>query len=112
NDGNSGKRVAQNVKFVWDETLGQQRIGGDIAIAVDPTNSNTVYLAWADKQPHTGYTLHLRRSTDRGVTWSPSDLRTIARATNPSLAINSNGKIAFLYQHVTGTGASQRWVTQ
>lgn len=111
-DGLAGKRVTQGVKFVWEDSLGQQRLGGDIAIAVDPTNSAIVYLAWADKNPTTGYTLHLRRSTDRGVTWSPNDLRTIGRATNPALAVNSNGKVGFLYQRVTGMGASQRWVTQ
>jgi hypothetical protein len=108
----AGMRVARGVRFIWDDRLGNQRLNGDIAITLDPRNSAIVYVAWADVQPNTGYTLHLRRSTDRGVTWSTADLRTVARATNPALAINNKGLVAFLYQHVTGTGASQRWVTQ
>jgi hypothetical protein len=91
--------------------MGNQRLGGDLAIAVDPNDSDIVYLCWADQQPGTGYTLHLRRSIDRGVTWSPNDLRTIGRGTNAALAINTDGKICFLHQRVTGNGASQRWLT-
>lgn len=108
----AGMRVVKGVKFIWDDLMGNQRLGGDIAIAVNPNDSRVVYLAWADIQPTTGYTLHVRRSTDGGVTWSANDLRTVARATNPGLAVNSNGKVAFLYQKVTGSGAAERWVTQ
>jgi hypothetical protein len=112
NDGLAGMRVVKGVKFVWNDLLGNQRLGGNISIAVDPNNSRIVYLSWADVQPTTGYTLHVRRSTDGGKTWTPNDLRTVASATNPALAINSNGKVAFLYQKVIGSGASQHWVTQ
>jgi hypothetical protein len=107
-DGIAGMRVAKNVSFVWDGLLGNQRLGGDLTIAVDPNNSKTVYLVWADVQTTTGYTLHLRRSLDGGATWLPQDLRTIAKGKNPSLAINSDGKVAFLYQQVVG----QRWATK
>jgi len=104
-----GRRVVTGVSFPFERTantLGQQRIGGDISIAVDPTNSSIVYLAWADNQPD-GYTLHLRRSSDRGVTWS-TDLLTISNATNSSVAITSEGIIGFLYQELTFSG---RWET-
>jgi hypothetical protein len=111
-DGLVGRRVAQGVRFIWDDTLGQQRMGGDVSIATDPRNSGTVYAAWGDVRPGTGYTLHVRRSTDRGVTWSPSDIRSIAKATNPSLAVNSQGVVGLLYQQVVGAGAGARWVTQ
>lgn len=111
-DGLSGRRVVQGVRFTWGDTLGQQRMGGDVTIATDPRDSDTVYVAWGDVRPGSGYTLHVRRSTDRGVTWSPNDLRTIRRATNPSLAVNSQGVVGLLYQQVTGTGAAARWVTQ
>ena len=107
-DNIAGMRVAKNVSFVWDGLLGNQRLGGDLTIAVDPNTSQTVYLVWADVQTATGYTLHLRRSLDSGITWSSQDLRTIAKGKNPSLAINSNGKVAFLYQQVVG----QKWVTK
>jgi len=118
-------------------STGQQRIGGTISIAVDPKNSSVVYLAWGDAQPGSFLTIHVRRSTDRGVTWSPQDLLTIPNATNAALAIAQvipvidplRGKgrrkkaggapiilpprtvIGLLYQQTRGTGAAQRWVT-
>ncbi|MGH9445918.1 MAG: hypothetical protein ACRD3O_09345, partial [Terriglobia bacterium] len=90
--------------------LGQQRIGGDLSVAVDPRDGAKVYICWGDLQAST-YTLHVRKSTDSGATWSPSDLRTISNATNPALAINSEGKLAFLYQQVAGPSPAQRWET-
>jgi hypothetical protein len=109
-DGKAGVRVVQNSKFNFDDSLGAERTGGAVSIAVDPTNSSVVYVSWADNQP-AGYTIHLRRSTDRGRTWSSSDLRTIVKATNPALAVNASGKLAFLYQQLTGSGAAQHWQT-
>jgi len=109
-DGVAGRIVAAGVRFIWDAKMGQQRLGGDVAIAVNPKEKDDVYLAWADVQP-TGYTLHLRRSTDGGRTWSTNDLRTISLATNPALAINSQGTACFLYQRLVGTGAAQHWRT-
>jgi hypothetical protein len=35
----------------------------------------------------------------------------IPLATNPSLAINSRGRVGFLYQKLTGTAPNQRWET-
>ena len=109
-----GRLIVQGVQFPFNHDAtgvpGQQRLGGDVAIAVDPTNSATVYIAWADLQANV-YTVHIRRSTDRGVTWSPNDLLTLPRATNPSLAVNSSGMLGVLYQQLTGDGASLRWET-
>jgi len=110
-DGLAGRLIARNRRFIWNAQLGNQRLGGDLAVATDPRTSDVVYLAWADQQPTTGYTLHLRRSIDRGATWSANDLRTVGFAINPGLAINSRGRIAFLHQRVTGNGASRRWAT-
>jgi hypothetical protein len=106
-----GRLVASGVSFVWSALLGNQRTGGDLAIAADPRDSRVVYLAWAAREAATGYTLHLRRSADGGATWSANDLRTKARATNPALAVNDRGTVCFLSQQVQGTGASERWVT-
>ncbi|MEZ5287453.1 MAG: hypothetical protein R2712_22170 [Vicinamibacterales bacterium] len=106
-DGLSGRRVATGVQFTWNGTLGQERLGGDLSIAVDPTNSSVLYIAFCDVQAG-AYTIHVRRSTDRGATWS-ADLRTITNAKNPALAINSTGRVGFAYQRVTGAGASSRW---
>lgn len=90
--------------------IGQQRIGGDLSIAVDPNDSAKVYVCWGDLQAGT-YTLHVRSSTDSGATWSPADLRTVTNATNPALAVNDKGHLGFLYQLVTGPAAGQRWQT-
>src|SRR5262245_7707984 len=55
--------------------------------------------------------LHVLRSTDQGQTWS-ADVRTVTNALNPALAINTDGKVGLLYQQLTGSGASRRWVTK
>src|SRR4029077_19357800 len=57
------------------------------------------------------YTVHVRRSGDRGATWS-NDLRTATNATNASLAVAANGTVGLLYQQVTGSGSASRWVTR
>ena len=73
--------------------------------------SGVVYIAWADQPPNTSnQTLHVRRSTDRGVTWS-NDLLAVGNAVNPALAITNSGKVGFLYQQLTGTPSSPRWET-
>jgi hypothetical protein len=90
--------------------LAQERLGGELAIAVDPRNSAVVYVAWADRQGTGPYTLHVSGSFNAGVDWS-GDLRTIPSAQNPALAVNSRGKVAFLYQQVTEAPEGQRWET-
>jgi hypothetical protein len=107
-----GRLVVKRVSIPWSNapTLGQERIGSTLSIAVDPNNSSTVYLGWADRgRKGDIYTLHVRRSTDRGVTWSTSDLphTTISNATNIALAVANNGVAGLLYQQLSGG----RWVT-
>jgi hypothetical protein len=105
-----GRFVTGALTIPWfSPTLGRERIGADLSLAVHPGNSSIVYVAWADDQAGV-YTLHVRRSADRGLTWS-GDLRTIAYAKNPSLAVNVRGKVGFLYQQVTGAPPNERWVT-
>lgn len=109
--GLSGVFVATDVQIpVTKNTgpLGQQRVGDSLSIAVDPNNSSTVYVAWADKVGNGIYNIHVRSSINKGVTWSAADLRTITNATNPSLAVAGNGTLGFLYQQVT----NGNWVTQ
>src|SRR5437762_3018260 len=109
-----GRLVATHVTIPWSNapTLGQERIGSTLSIAVDALHSDNVYLAWADRVG-TGdiYTVHVRRSTDRGATWS-SDLRTLTNATDASLAVSTNGTVGLLYQQVTGSASTSRWVTR
>jgi hypothetical protein len=107
-----GRRVAAGVTIPWSNaaTLGQERIGSTLSIAVDPHNSSVVYVGWADRVGNGDiYTLHVRRSTDRGVTWSAADLpnTTVTNATNVALAIADNGTVAYLYQQLS----NGRWVT-
>jgi hypothetical protein len=108
-DNKAGVRVVQHAKFNFDGFLGLQRTGGDVSIAVDPSNSSIVYIAYND-DVGPDYMLHVLRSTDRGVTWS-SDVLTVRNALNPALAINTAGKVGLLYQQLTGTSTNQRWVT-
>ena len=90
-DANQGVRIVTGVTNPFlSMNLGQQRIGGDLSITVDPRRSATVYVCWGDLQGGT-YTLHIRKSVDAGVTWPASDIRTITNATNPSLAMTSDG---------------------
>ena len=51
----------------------------------------------------------MRRSTDRGLTWSKADLpqTTISNATNIALAVANNGVVGLLYQQLS----AGRWVT-
>ena len=108
-DHKAGMRVAQGAKFNFNGFLGQQRTGGDVNIAVDPTNRKIVYVAYNDDL-NGFYVLHVRKSSDAGQTWTP-DLRTVRDALNPALAVNSAGKLGLLYQQLTGTGA-KNWVTK
>jgi hypothetical protein len=53
----------------------------------------------------------VRRSTDRGATWS-GDLRSVTNATNVALAVADNGTAGFLYQQVVETSTGARWITR
>jgi hypothetical protein len=109
-----GQRVVQGVTipFLTGQALGQERIGSTLSLAVDPNNSATVYVAWADRVGNGDvYTVHVRRSIDSGQTWS-ADLRTLTNATNSALAIADNGTVGLLYQQLDNIGtANARWVT-
>lgn len=85
--------------------MGQNRLGAsNVSIAVDPTNSSRVYVAWGDSNGANSETIHVRRSIDRGVTWS-NDLVTVNSAMNPEISINALGIAGLFYQDV----AAGRW---
>jgi hypothetical protein len=87
--------------------MGTERIGSALSIAVDPNNASNVWVAWGDGADAGHFTLHVRQSVDRGVTWN-SDIRTVTVATNPALAINSQGVVGFLYQKFVDPGTCTR----
>jgi hypothetical protein len=89
-------------------SMGQNRLGAsNVSIAVDPGNSDRVYVAWGDSNGSNSETIHVRRSIDRGQNWS-NDLLTVASAMNPEIAINDLGVVGVLYQSV----ASGKWETR
>jgi hypothetical protein len=117
-DGSYGVRVGRMVRIAPTKTvrLGSQRVGSSPAIALDPTNSSIVYIAWTDdynpggKPKPANYTIHVVRSLERGEagTWSGDLIQGLRPATNPCLAINQLGKVGLLYQEFS---ASKRWKT-
>jgi hypothetical protein len=111
-DHKGGYRVAASTTMPWQNGvnfMGQERGGTHVAIAVDPKNSSRLFVAWADYPGgNPPLTLHMIRSTDRGNTWT-KDLRTVESALNPALAIDEHGRVAFLYQTLTHSGAT--WET-
>ncbi len=115
-DGLSGQRVITgvNVPFENFQTMGMERlVSSDLSICVDPRDSRNVWVAWGDRPAGSNnLTLHLRRSTNRGQTWSAADLRTVANAKAPVVAVNSRGRVAFLYQQLTGAAPNLRWQTR
>lgn len=112
-DGNSGVLVATGINMPFINSaggLGQHRLGSHMSICVDPNNSDEAYIAWSDRPGASGTSVHVRRTSDRGATWS-ADLLTITNGINPALAVNSLGVVGVLYQSLTGSGNSQRWET-
>ena len=97
-DSKPGRLVATNVKIKDPQSLDGQRLDNDLSIAVDPTNSSTVYLVWGDNTSPK-YTLRVRRSLNRGQSWS-DDLLTVPNANLAGLAINSDGRVGFMYQQL------------
>ncbi len=91
--------------------FGQERYGSELSIAVDPNDHHKVYIAWGDRVGTEVITLHVQSSNDAGATWGPGDLLTVTNAKNPSLAVSSLGKLAFLYQALETVAGTQHWVT-
>jgi hypothetical protein len=109
----AGFRVGAGVTTPWQNGvsfLAQERGGNHVAIAVDPRDSSTVYVAWADYPGgNPPLTMHVQRSTTRGTTWS-GDLRVVDNCINPALAVDEKGSVGFLYQTLTEAG--KRWETR
>jgi hypothetical protein len=112
-DNLAGRRVVTGVDIAaLGTTLGTQRIGSSLTIAVDPGNAQRVYIAWCDGRATTAlpYTLRIRRSDDGGQNWT-GDLFTATNATNPGLAVNDQGTVALLFQQLVNVSGTNRWQT-
>jgi hypothetical protein len=87
-------------------TMGNNRLGAsNVSIAVDPRDSDRVYLAYGDAGSPSASdteTIHVVRSIDRGQSWS-SDLLTVTNAMNPEIGISALGTVGVLYQRVVTT---------
>jgi hypothetical protein len=109
-DRQPGKLVKNNLPMP-PGPLGQERLisQSHVSIAVDPRGIENypVYIAWVDRSGTGTCTLHVERSTDKGLNWS-QDLWTVENATNPAMAVNSDGIAAILYQALA---SDQTWET-
>ena len=103
-DGQPGIRVVSGLNAPG--SVGSQRVGPSPAIAVDPNDSQTVYIVYGEGSSSANFTLHVRRSTNGGSAWS-GDLFTVKPAINPGIAVTTTGQVGFLFQKFN----SSRWET-
>ncbi|MES5921905.1 hypothetical protein QCI44_28760 [Bacillus cereus group sp. RP37] len=101
-DGLAGKIVVHSAE-IWTNNYQPffgYRLGANLNIAVDPTNSSIVYIAWLDGRPRHN-TLRVRKSVDRGVTWS-NDLLVVSDADVliVTMVVNNKGKVGLTYQQL------------
>ena len=105
-----GVRAAASNFARFADIVGQERVGADLAIAVHPGDSSTVYIAWCDRPggvSGTGWRLNVAVSTDRGNQWSiVREIVPVGK--NPALAITNDGRVGLAYQELTGGN----WVTR
>jgi hypothetical protein len=90
----------------------ERRMGTELSIAIDPRNSQMVYIAWAERSLTNDehLALHFARSDDGGENWNLSPW-SVDHATNPALAVASDGAVGILYEQLEGTMPNDRWHT-
>jgi len=100
-DNTPGSHAARGVHVLRSAALGDQDVGdGTGALAVHPLNPDVVFLAYAHDTPQ-GFALHVCRSINAGLDWTP--VHDVPHATNPSLAVLENGEVGLAYQAVDDT---------
>src|SRR5579864_1234448 len=83
-------------------TLGQERIaGGDLALAIDPSNTDHLVVAYPDAPGANGsgkVQIIGAESTDGGATWATKYTSSSSvRSAQPAISIASDGTIGLLY---------------
>jgi hypothetical protein len=79
-------------------TLGQERTGSDLAIAVDPNNAAHVLVAYVNAPGADKLQVVVMESFDSGADWSQQyTTSSSTRSAQPALSILSNGTIGLLY---------------
>ena len=97
----TGERLPQG-------SLGQERLGSDLSIAVDPNDPDRVVVAYAVIRA--GATLvSLNLSSNAGVTWNEI-FTTSGDSALPAVAIADNGVIGLLYTFYDGTNLETHFV--
>lgn len=82
------------------QTLGNERIGSDLTLAVDPRNADHVYVAYADNPSPGLIQVHVQESTDGGQTWAEKFATKATpnfKSALPYLAVADNGAVGLLY---------------
>ena len=87
------------------------RVGSDLSIAVDPNNSASVWVAWADRVGANDYTLHVRHSTDRGATGRTTCARSRTRRARHWRSTGAASSVSCTRQVDRNRPGGQRWVT-
>ena len=88
-------------------TLGKERLGSDLSIAVDPTNANRLYLAYctAEQDPADGNKVKPRInivvSDSNGSGWS-NERKLEFNTALPALAVAGNGMLGIEYTELSG----------
>jgi hypothetical protein len=98
----NGVEAATTVSTFF-SSLGQERVAGDVAIAVDPKDPKHVVVAYGDAPGPNGSNLLrlvVTESTDGGISWTQKFATTSTTTTRqalPGLSILDNGVIGLLY---------------
>jgi len=91
--------IASSVVFS-EGNLGDERLGSDLSIAVDPNDGTHLYVAFAIQSSGTPH-VAVYESTNSGVSWS-SAYTTGADTALPALAVTTNGIVGLLFTKYTG----------
>src|SRR5581483_3222694 len=111
NDQNSTVSFNSNILIPFNATtLGQERLGSDLAIAVDP-NGCRLYVAYAEVNGGKSQ-VHIALSTDNGVNWDPKKFSAPVDTGLPALAVAQNATVGFLYTRLSATGDLETHFTQ